>query len=155
MPSGNLQPAGSVTPERNYEQFEVIEQYTGWMEYERADSPDNYPGGKFGISPYSAPAKNPDGTTYQFPYTSQQDYVDQTKAEVIEQGGQADDTRYRLPIVAKSTTKKTYTPDLAVAWTPPVKDTTVTAPWVSTRSLVSDIFNEGAWGIGVGLNLRL
>ena len=152
---GTLQSDGSVKPERSYEQFETIEQFTGWLEYERADSPDNYPGGKFGITPYSAPAKNPDGTAYQFPYASQQEYVEKTKAEVIAQGGQADDTRYRLPIVAKSTTKKTYTPDLAVAWTPPVKDTTVTAPWVSTKALVSDIFGEGAWGVGVGLNLRL
>lgn len=152
---GTLQADGSVAPERNYEQFEVIEQYTGWMEYERADSPDNYPGGKFGISPYSTPAKNPDGTAYQFPYTSQQDYVEKTKAEVNAQGGQADDTRYRLPIVAKSTTKKTYSPDLAVAWTPPVKDTTVTAPWVSTKALVSDFFGENAWGLGLGLSIRL
>ena len=152
---GTLQADGSVAPERSYEQFEVIEQYTGWLEYERADSPDNYPGGKFGISPYSAPAKNPDGTAYQFPYASQQDYVDKTKAEVNAQGGQADSTRYRLPITAKSTTQKTYTPELAVAWTPPVKDTTVTAPWVSTKALVSDIFGENAWGAGLGLSLRL
>lgn len=152
---GTLQPDGSVKPERDFEQFETIEQYTGWLEYEIADSPDNYPGGKFGITPYSTPAKNPDGTAYQFPYASQQDYVDRTKAEVIAQGGQADDTRYRLPVVARSTTKKKYTPDLAVAWTPPVKDTTVTAPWVSTRALVNDIFGENAWGASLGLSLRL
>ena len=152
---GTLQPDGSVKPERDYEQFETIEQYTSWLEYEIADSPDNYPGGKFGITPYSAPAKNPDGTAYQFPYASQQEYVTKTKAEVNAQGGQADDTRYRLPVMARSTTKKKYTPDLAVAWTPPVKDTTVTAPWVSTRSLVKDIFGEGAWGAELGLSLRL
>lgn len=152
---GTLQPDGTVAPERDFEQFEVIEQYTGWLEYEVADSPDNYPGGKFGITPYSAPAKNSDGTSYSFPYTSQQEYVDKTKAEVIEQGGQADDTRYRLPLVARSTTKKKYTADLALAWTPPVRDTTVTAPWVSTKSLVHDIFKEDAWGARLGLSLRL
>ena len=150
---GTLQSDGTVKKERDYEQFEVIEQYTGWLEYETADSPDNFPGGKFGISPYSEPAKNPDGTAYQFPYESQQDYIDKTKTEIIAQGGQADDTRYRLPIVAKSTTKKTYTPDLAVAWTPPVRDTTVTAPWVSTKSLIRDFFGEDAWGLGLGLSL--
>ena len=150
---GTLNEDGTVSPEQNFEQFEVIEQYTGWLDYETADSPDNFPGGKFGISPYSAPAKNPDGTAYQFPYTSQQDFIDKTKAEVIEQGGQADDHRFRLPVIAKSTTKKTYSPDLAVAWTPPVKDTTITSPWTSNKSLLRDAIH-GSYGVGLGLNLR-
>ena len=151
---GTLNEDGTVSPEPNFEQFETIEHYTGWMDYEVADSPDNFPGGKFGITPYSAPAKNSDGTAYQFPYASQEDYVSKTKAEIIEQGGQADATRYRLPVVAKSTTKKTYTPDLAVAWTPPVKDTTITSPWTSNKGLLRDAL-YGHYGVGAGLRVRL
>lgn len=143
---GTLQSDGSVKSEPLHEDYDVIEQYTAWFEYDKADSPDSYPGGKFGVHPTEAPALNPDGSPYNFQYASQQEYVTKTKNEVLAQGGDADDLRYRLPMIARSTTKRTYTPDLAVAWTPPTKDSTVTTPWKSDEGKKR---NNDAWSFGV------
>ena len=126
---GTLQPNGSVKKEANYESFSSSGQYTPWQEYDKADSPDNYPGGKYGLTPSAAPALNADRSEYLFAYESQQQYITETRAKIIAAGGQADNLRFRVPIVAESTTKKTYTPEMAVAYNPPVKDSTVTSPW--------------------------
>lgn len=128
---GTLKEDGTLKPEPNYEAYQVIEQFTGWQQYERADSPDNYPGGKFGLTPDAEPALNPDGSAYVFQYVSQQEYVNKVKTEVIAAGGQADDLQFRLPIIASTNTKKVFTPDLAIAWSPPTKDSTVTRSWTS------------------------
>jgi len=148
---GTLQGDGSVKKEPNYESFQVIEQYTAWVEYEKADSPDNYPGGKFGLTPDVAPAVNPDNSPYVFQYTSQQVYVDKVKDGVLTQGGQADDIRFRLPIIATSTTKKSFTPDLAVAYNPPVKDSTVTSSWTSGQYTKSVFDGPKAWTFNFGV----
>lgn len=130
--SPSLDPnSGAIKTEPNFESYQVIEQFTPWTDYAVADSPDNYPGGKFGRTPNAAPAINPDGSPYTFQYASQKAYVDTVKASVLAAGGQADDLRYRLPIIASSTTKRVFTPDLAVAWNPPIKDSTVTKSWTS------------------------
>ncbi|QGJ94915.1 minor tail protein [Gordonia phage RedWattleHog] len=152
---GTLADNGAFKPETNFESFQVIEQFTAWMEYDRADSPDNFPGGKFGLTPDAAPAKNPDGTPYVFRYESQQEFVNKVKAEVISGGGEADDLRYRLPIIASSSSKKTFTPDLAVAWNPPTKDSTVTKAWTSgTPYQASATTNhDNPWSVGLNLGL--
>jgi hypothetical protein len=126
-----MAPDGSSHPEIPFEVFETTGQFTPWQEYEKADSPDNYPGGKFGLTPDNPPALNPDHSIYQFAYPSQQAYVDQKKAEVLSQGGHADDLHYQLPITKAAQTKRTYTPDLAIAYTAPAKDSTVTSSWTS------------------------
>lgn len=141
---------GVVRQERAFQDYEILENFTAWMEYEKADSPDNYPGGKFGLTPTEAPAVSPNGNPYVFPYQSQQEYIDEVREQVDSQGGQSDETKFRLPIVAKSTVKKTYTPDLAVAWAQPVRDTSVTTNWLSNRALVNDMRNS-EWRISVGL----
>ena len=133
MSYGRLQPDGSVKPEPPFEWFETTGQFTSWTEYEKADSPDNYPGGKFGIHPDSAPARNPDQSPYQFKYASQQDYINARKAEILSIGGFADDIRYRLPIEKVSVSKRTYTADLAIAYTSPVRDSTVTSSWTARK----------------------
>lgn len=130
---GTLQPDGSVKPEPPFEWYESTGQFTDWIEYEKADSPDNYPGGKFGIHPDSAPALNPDQSPYQFKYASQQDYINAKKAEVIAGGGFADDLRYRLSIEKSGVSKRTFTADLAIAYTAPVKDSTVTSSWTARK----------------------
>ena len=85
----------------------------------RADSPDNYPGGKYGIHPATAPALNPDGSPYHFPYQTQQDYVVERMAEVLYIGGQADEHGYNLPIQAPSSVPRTFQqPDYAIAFFP-------------------------------------
>lgn len=130
---GVLGTNNEVTLQPSYEWYEQSEQFGPWTPYDKADSPDNYPGGKFGLTPNHIPARNPDRSPYQFPYTSQSDYVEKKKAEVIALGGQANDSRYRLPIQKLSTSKRVYTPDLAIAYTAPARDSTVTSSWTSRR----------------------
>jgi hypothetical protein len=66
---------GSTSPAANYVAYSSTSQYTPWTNYAKADSPDNYPGGKYGIHPSYAPALNSDGTPYNFPWDSQTDFV--------------------------------------------------------------------------------
>lgn len=138
---GKLRDDGKVTLEHPFEIYETSGQYGGWMSYETADSPDNYPGGKFGLTPTTAPALNPDGSKYVFAYASQADYVNTKKADVLSVGGQADDARYRLPVERESVAKRTYTPDLAIAYTAPSRDSTVTSSWTcrKPRQIASEL----------------
>lgn len=136
---GLLQPDGSVKTEPNFEWFQTTGSYTPWTEYEKADSPDNYPGGKFGITPDSTPALNPDQSAYQFAYTSQQAFIDAEKTRIINLGGFADDVRFRLPIERASVSKRTYTPDMALAYSAPARDSTVTSSWTARRRRARNI----------------
>lgn len=132
-----------LTTQPSYEWYEQSEQFGPWTAYEKADSPDNYPGGKFGLTPASLPARNPDRSPYQFAHTSQADYVEKKKAEVISLGGQANDSRWRSPIQKLITSKRVYTPDLAIAYTAPSRDSTVTSSWTSRkpRSISGELRN--------------
>lgn len=124
----NLNP---VVPEPDFVTVQQLGQFTPWRPYPLADSPDNYPGGKYGLTPTTAPALNPDRTPYTFPYASQAAFVTQFKAAVISQGGNANDEQYQLPITSSSSSQIDYTPDLAVAYNPPAKDSSVTSRWHS------------------------
>lgn len=130
---GTLNADGTVTTEQPFEWFEQTEQYGPWASYDKADSPDNYPGGKQGLTPNAKPALNPDRTSYRFPYASQAAYVATKKASVLAVGGEADDQRYRLPIEKPASFKRTFTPDLAIAYTSPIRDSTITSSWTSRR----------------------
>lgn len=122
---GTLDAEGNVTPETNFAMYSATEQYTDWITYEKADSPDNYPGGKFGLIPTQAPALNPDRSPYRFPYTSQLAYVTQKILEVVALGGIANETRYRLPLQQRQQIKREYLPEFAIATEPPSRDSTV------------------------------
>lgn len=124
---GTLQPDGSVKSEQNYRMYQQSSSYTGWMAYEKADSSDNFPGGKFGQHPGYAPAVNPDGTPYSFPYVSQSAFVTEMIEKVKAMGGVADDNHYKLPIQKNQTLVYTYYPEYAVANFPPTKESTVSA----------------------------
>lgn len=130
---GTLQDNNRVKEELNFEWYEEGEQYGNWQDYEIADSPDNYPGGKYGLTPNSVPAFNKDRSPYQFPYASQQDYLEKKKIEVVNLGGQANDLHYRLPIQKNGSSKRTFTPDLAVAYTAPTRESTVTSSWTARK----------------------
>ena len=130
---GTLNPDGTVTNEKPFEWFEDTEQFGPWLSYDLADAPENYPGGKNGLTPNHKPALNPDRTSYRFPYPSQSDYVAKKKTEVLSLGGEADDQHYRLPIEKPASFKRTFTPDLAIAYTAPIKDSTITSSWTSRR----------------------
>lgn len=138
-----MHPDGSMNAEANFALYETTGQYTEWQEYELADSPDNFPGGKFGIHPGYAPAQYADQSPYQFQYPSQADFVAAKKADVLALGGHADDIRYQLPIEKASHTRRVYTPDLAIAYNPPAKDSTVTSSWTcrKPREVVHEMRN--------------
>lgn len=128
---GTLAGDGSVTPERPFELYEATGEFTEWRAYDTADSPDNYPGGKFGLTPGAEPALNPDKSTYRFTYASQGDYVAAMKAQVKSVGGEADDLHYRLPIQKASQNKRVFWPNLAIAYSAPARDSSVTTPWIT------------------------
>lgn len=130
---GTLQSDGTVKNEATFEWFEQVEQFGPWTAYERADSPDNYPGGRRGLTPNAAPALNQDRTPYRFPYASQAEYVAEKRAEVVRLGGEASDVRYRMPIQKTNTSKRSYTPDLAIAYSSPVRESTVTSSWTAHK----------------------
>lgn len=131
---GTLQADGvTVRPEPSFEWYEATGQFTAWQAYEKADSPDNYPGGKFGIHPRKAPALNPDQSVYLFRYGSQEAYIAEKKADVIAAGGFADNQRYRLPIEKAGVSKRTYTADLAIAYSAPIQNSTITSSWTGRK----------------------
>lgn len=144
-------------PEINYESIVTTGGYTPWQEYDLADSPDNFPGGKFGVTPTKAPARTPLGETYNFPYQSQEEFVAEVRAQVLDRGGQADSTRFRLPTTEASMDRVTYTPDLAVAYSTPASDSTVTNRWTSgdTRRVVETILRPTQNGVGINAGIVL
>lgn len=144
---GTLQADGTVQAEQPLEQYQTVQQYGPWTNYEKADSPDNYPGGQYGLTPKVAPAIGSDGKDYRFPYVSQDDYVTKRKAEVLALGGEANDVQYRLPIEKPSDFKRVYNAELAIAATAPVRDTTVTSSWTSRnrRTNSSELRSPSLW----------
>jgi hypothetical protein len=130
---GTLQDDNKIKAEAAFEWYEQSGQYGPWSDYEKADSPDNYPGGRFGLTPTKAPAINADRSPYQFPYLSQADYITRKKAEVTDLGGEANELRYRLPMQKTTVSKRSYTPDLAIAYTAPTRESTVTSSWTSRK----------------------
>jgi hypothetical protein len=120
-------PMASYLPALNYQTFDTTGQYTAPIPYEKADSPDNFPGGKYGIHPDTAPALNPDGTPYTFAYVSQAVYVSQKVIEVLAAGGLANDTTYQLPLSPLTSSAQVFYPEYAIAYYPPAKDSTVSA----------------------------
>jgi hypothetical protein len=101
---GTLRPDGTVAPEDTFEWYEQTEQYGPWTTYETSRNPT---------------------------YATQADYVAARKAEVLALGGQADDYQYRLPMQKPASYKRSYTPALAIAVTPPSQDSTITSSWTS------------------------
>lgn len=87
--------------------------YTAWTQFDKVDSPDNYPGGQRGRTPMKAPAINKDGTTYIFDYPSQQTYEDEQKEGILRAGGQVEGHRYRLRL-SESKTTETYLPEFSL-----------------------------------------
>ena len=130
---GVLQSDGSVKIEPDFQVFDTTGQYGLKQPYEKVDSPDNYPGGKFGIHPRRAPAENPDHTAYRFLWESQADYVAHKAIEVLGLGGIADSDGFCLPIRQASSVARTFTPDQAIAFFPPSRDSTVSSSLTRRR----------------------
>lgn len=130
---GTLQADGSVKTEPNFQVFSSTAQFTAKQAYEKVDSPDNYPGGKFGITPAAEPALNPDGTPYNFRYASQSSYINAKIAEVEAVGGVADQDGYKLPIRRPVDAARTFYPEYAISAFPPSRDSTVSSSLTARR----------------------
>lgn len=124
-----------VVPAPSYEAFSTSSQYTAFTVWPKADSPDNYPGGLHGIHPSYAPALNSDGTPYQFPWGSQQDFIDAQITIIESVGGVANQSGYQLPIAAANTTALIFSPEYAVAYNPPGRDSTISSNIFRTRQV--------------------
>ncbi len=118
---------GTTTAVPNFIAYQSSSNFTPWTSWAKADSPDNWPGGRYGIHPDSAPALNADGTPYNFPWDSQADYVTAQITIVLNLGGNANEQQYQLPVQAPNQTSFTFLPEYAVAYFPPGRDSTVSA----------------------------
>lgn len=97
-----------------YRVSEPVTQWGAWTFYQKADSPDNYPGGKNGVHPLSAPAITPAGTAYLFPYQSQAEFETREAERIVSQGGETRPGQYRLPL-SQTVHTTTYTPDRSLS----------------------------------------
>jgi hypothetical protein len=122
---GTLNEDGTVSPAPNYQLFQTTGGYGPATPYEKADSPDNYPGGKYGLTPQAAPALNPDGSPYVFAWESQQAYVAVRVIEIESLGGLAGVETYQLPVATQSSTAQTFYPQYALSYFPPSKESTI------------------------------
>lgn len=124
------EPDGSVRLEDNYTVFKDVPMSWGpFFEYELADSPDNFPGGRNGQTPHAEPALMPDGRPYKFAWESQQHYVEVMKARVLARGGRASDLQYQLPMSTETTMHRQYLPDQALPVEEPARESSVVSSW--------------------------
>lgn len=133
-PVPTIDPMDTYQSAANYQTFATNGQYTAPTPYALADSPDNYPGGKYGIHALVAPALNPDGTAYNFPYVSQTAYVNAMIEQVLAQGGLANANTYQLPLSPSSSVAQVFYPQYAIAYSPPVRDSTVSTSITARHS---------------------
>jgi hypothetical protein len=88
-------------------------QWSDWKQFDRIDSPDNFPGGKYGKTPLSAPALNKDGSSYTFQYDSQNEYELEQSKSIIASGGQVSGHQYRMKSFSSSS-DITYLPEMSL-----------------------------------------
>jgi hypothetical protein len=124
---GTLQDDGSVVTESNFTVYQSDEKYTDTMLYELADSPDNFPGGKYGLTPSRAPALNAYGEAYTFAFLSQIDYITQRALEIVGLGGIANSNGYRLPVQQPQQVKREFLPQYAISNNAPARESTVSS----------------------------
>lgn len=126
---------GSTSPAQDYVAYQTTSQFTPWTGWPKSDSPDNYPGGKYGLHPSFAPALNSDQTPYNFPWDSQADYIAAQIITITAMGGNANNSQYQLPIAAPNQTSLDFLPEYAVAYSPPGQDSTVSASITRNRQV--------------------
>lgn len=100
-------------PEENWQEQVHDVRWSTWRHFDLADSPDNYPGGKYGITPKHAPALAKDGSAYIFDYNSQHEYEQEKSRQIIDAGGQVNGHDYRT-ILSRSAKSNIYLPEMAL-----------------------------------------
>lgn len=98
----NADPSTRTTEGEHLVQNSFDIRFGPWTNFDLADSPDNFPGGKYGQSPLTPPALNQDGSPYEFRYASQSAYVAEQTAIIVAAGGEATATQYRLRLAQAS-----------------------------------------------------
>lgn len=131
---GTLNDDGTVKTVPNFQVFDTTGHYGPSTPYATADSPDNYPGGKYGIHPDSPPALNPDGSPYTFPWESQEAFVAAEVVRILGLGGQTGPNSYQLPIAPVSSAAQIFYPDYAISYFPPAKESTVSIAVTGQRN---------------------
>lgn len=134
---------GNISTSQTFNQATPSDGFGPWNSYDLADSPDNFPGGKYGQTPYAAPALTSTGQPYTFPYASQAAYVTQQQTIIQAIGGQATATQYRLPLARQTTTGlQSFDPINAIPLQVPVKESTVTTPWIRRPTISTQQFTQ-------------
>lgn len=122
---------GNHIPASNFTKVTQGTVWGAWTSFNLADSPDNYPGGKTGQTPFSLPALTKTGSPYIFPYASQAAFVASEQINITALGGQFTDTQFRLPLSGQNSVGATnFLPTNAIPLTVPTKNSTVTTPWI-------------------------
>lgn len=104
---------GDISSEDDWIERESTIRWSSWTRFTTVDSPDNYPGGKYGRTPMRAPALNKDGSDYIFPYQSQSQYEEQEGARIRADGGEVEGHMYRIRLSVSTTTTR-YTGDMSL-----------------------------------------
>lgn len=94
-----------------YSESQLDAQFAPWQEIPLADSPDNYPGGKYP----GDPAKYDSESNYLFDYNSQTQYTTFFTQQIQLIGGEVNGTRFRLPTSVSDLTEIVTSPDDALA----------------------------------------
>lgn len=92
--------------------------WTDWISFPKADSPDNWPGGKDGRTPLSAPALTKQGEPYVFPEVSQSAYETKLHAQIVANGGEVRKGQYRIPLSNK-TSSQSFVASATISSSPP------------------------------------
>ena len=119
--------------EVNYSTSQTSSSWGPWMGYPLGDSPDNFPGGQNGVTPFTEPAISLSGQPYVFLFTSQEDFVTEMRGYLVGQGAETTVTQYRLPIGGVNTSRSTYSPDMSVPTEVPMSGNTLISGWYSGR----------------------
>lgn len=129
----SLDEQGRQTDESTFSIEAPTQKWTEWLKVPLADSPDNFPGGKNGITPLEAPAKDKEGNDYVFEYSTQEEFFLAFSQEILRQNGEFDgQTRYRLPLSEEEWMKKTYEAEQSIKSKESLSPR-VTTPWYSSR----------------------
>lgn len=111
---GQSEDGVSVEPADDWTDRVTDVRWSAWRRFAWADSPDNYPGGKYGQHPKTAPALAKDGSPYVFEWESQEAYETAEGARIVDGGGEVSGHTYRT-VLSRSTSSVTYLPEMAVA----------------------------------------
>lgn len=109
--------------------------WTPWVNFPLADSPDNFPGGRAGQTPMTAPALNPDGSAYVFPYISQNEYLEEMREKLRTMDAEFTERAYRFKVEEKSGSLRVFHPDKIFSSRNKTRQSTVTSSWYNDRFL--------------------